>query len=321
MTQPPDHPPRHAHWDAERLWQQLEPLLPGLSIEVVARTDSTNTQLLERARMSSGRRDSASPLGLDGSADELSGPFGRRTGDTQPCLLVAEHQTRGRGRMGRVWQSAPSSSLTFSLALALQARDWSGLSLAVGVALADALDPIGAPGASPRIGLKWPNDLWLLDGPGVGRKLGGILIETVVVGRHRMAVIGVGLNVLPQPVRDVSHGYACLQELNPAADAAAVLHQVARPLVEGLLSYQSHGFAGVAGAYARRDLLVGRQVSIPAVQGQVGVAIGIADDGSLRVRTDGGSVHLVASGEVGVIPIQSPPAPAVAPPHDSSQGH
>ena len=70
--------------------------------------------------------------------------------------------------------------------------------------------------APARIGLKWPNDLWLLDGPGRGRKLGGVLIETVAVGERRMSVVGVGLNVLPQPVAlDLSSGYACLQELQP----------------------------------------------------------------------------------------------------------
>src|SRR5436305_15350183 len=95
--------------------------------------------------------------------------FGRRAADLQPCLLVAEHQTHGHGRNGRVWQAAPGASLTFSLALPLAPKDWSGLSLAVGVALAQALDPPQAGAAAsdaPRIGVKWPNDLWLPDGPG-----------------------------------------------------------------------------------------------------------------------------------------------------------
>jgi BirA family biotin operon repressor/biotin-[acetyl-CoA-carboxylase] ligase len=90
---------------------------------------------------------------------------------------VAEHQTRGRGRLGRGWGRSAGASLTFSLSLPLAPRDWSGLSLAVGVALADALEP-PLDGAVPRIGLKWPNDLWLDRRPGSGRKLGGVLIET-----------------------------------------------------------------------------------------------------------------------------------------------
>ena len=101
----------------------------------MARTDSTNTQLLERARLARPRRV---------AGDVRAAAYGRRAGDTQPCLLVAEHQTGGRGRLGRVWQSAPGASLTFSLALPLTASDWSGLSLAVGVALAEALDAVPA---------------------------------------------------------------------------------------------------------------------------------------------------------------------------------
>ncbi|MBC7955984.1 MAG: biotin--[acetyl-CoA-carboxylase] ligase, partial [Cytophagales bacterium] len=77
-------------WGAESLWQQLEPLLPGLSVEVVARSASTNTALLERARVR-----------VEPATDELvqvrksveSAAFGRRAADVQPCLLVAEHQT------------------------------------------------------------------------------------------------------------------------------------------------------------------------------------------------------------------------------------
>ena len=83
---------------------------------------------------------------------------GRRHGLLAPCLLVAERQTAGRGRHGRPWRSTPGASLTFSLAWPLTRADLSGLSLAVGVALADALDAT----ATPRIGLKWPNDLWLV---------------------------------------------------------------------------------------------------------------------------------------------------------------
>ncbi|MBE0550535.1 MAG: biotin--[acetyl-CoA-carboxylase] ligase, partial [Rubrivivax sp.] len=200
----------HLHWGAEALWQGLEPLLPGLSVEVLARAESTNTVLLERARAMNGRRDA--PITRPGELNALHvderTPHGRRSADVQACLLVAEHQTRGRGRLGRDWTASAGASLTFSLALPLAPHEWSGLSLAVGLALAEALDPVAEAGLPPRIGLKWPNDLWLIDGPGHGRKLGGILIETVSVGQHRMCVVGVGLNVLPQAHEGLTHGYA-----------------------------------------------------------------------------------------------------------------
>src|SRR5690349_19661308 len=216
----PDHP---LHWGAEALWEQLTPLLPGLSVEVVARISSTNTALLERARI-------VTPPAEEGDVAQVrrsveSAAFGRRAADLQPCLLVAEHQTHGRGRHGRVWQAAPGASLTFSLALPLAPKDWSGLSLAVGLALADALDPL-VDGVAPRLGVKWPNDLFLLEAGG-GRKLGGILIETVAAGTRRLAVIGIGLNVLPLTANDPAGGFACVQEVDPDATAPQVLARVA----------------------------------------------------------------------------------------------
>jgi BirA family biotin operon repressor/biotin-[acetyl-CoA-carboxylase] ligase len=290
----------HLQWHAEALWQQLEPLLPGLSVEVVARTDSTNTQLLERARLSGGRRDQpiTTPGALDVvRPDEEPSPYGRRLGDTQPCLLVAEHQTRGRGRQGRLWQSSAGASLTFSLALALEPLDWSGLSLAVGAALADALDP--AP--SKRLGVKWPNDLWLIDSPGHGRKLGGVLIETVAVGSRRMAVVGVGLNVLPQATKELAHGYACLQELWPDVDAPAAMMRVARPLGEALLRFEREGFAAFVDRFAQRDLLRGQAVVTTAPEAPKGVADGVRADGALRVRV-GDTLYAITSAEVSVRP-------------------
>ncbi len=279
-------------WGAEALWQRLEPLLPGLSVEVVARSTSTNSALLERARVR------AEP-----PTDELvqvrrsieSAAFGRRAADVQPCLLVAEHQTGGRGRLGRTWQSSAGASLTFSLSLPMNPADWSGLSLAVGVALAEALEP-GA--ASPRIGLKWPNDLWLLDASG-GRKLGGILIETVTAGSVRLAVVGVGLNVLPLPLEDLSSGYACLQELDPEASAPRALAQVAEPLVRAIRTFDAQGYAPFAARYAARDLLRGKPVTTTQSGVPAGVAEGISPRGALLVR-DGDTLHEVSSGEVSV---------------------
>lgn len=314
----PSTPTAHLHWSAETLWQQLEPYLPGISVEVLARAESTNTLLLERARLGGGRHDApiTTPGELEAqrqrgaTRDERGGPYGRRSGDTQPCLLVAEHQTLGRGRMGRGWLSAPGASLTFSIGLPLAPQDWSGLSLAVGVALADAIEPPEPGAAAPRIGLKWPNDLWLLDAAGSGRKLGGVLIETVAVGGRRMVVVGVGLNITPLGAAagaatvPLTNGHASVHELVPGANAPAVLHKVALPLVRALLQFEREGFAGFASAYARRDLLRGQRISATeAGRNDValeGVAEGVSPAGALRLRADDGTLHEITSGEVSV---------------------
>jgi BirA family biotin operon repressor/biotin-[acetyl-CoA-carboxylase] ligase len=295
---------RHLHWGAEALWQELGALLPGVSVEVVASADSTNTRLLERARLSSGWRNA--PVTTPGQLDttpaalDTPTPHGRRNDDRRPCLLVAETQTSGRGRQGRVWQSTAGLSLTFSLALPLSPPAWSGLSLAVGVALADALDPPG-PQTPPRIGLKWPNDLWLMDTPGRGRKLGGVLIETVAVGERRMAVIGIGLNVLPQPLTpEMNSGFGCLQELWPDIDAPQALRRVAGPLARALKQFERDGLAPFAAAYRQRDLLLGQPVLTTYPGVPEGVAEGIDESGALRVRAE--ALHTLVSGEVSVRP-------------------
>lgn len=305
------------HWHADALWEQLVPYLPGLSVEVLARADSTNSLLLERARGGGGRRDApvTTPgeleasrqrgLPLDNGAG--SGAFGRRQGDAQPCLLVAEHQTLGRGRQGRAWYAAPGASLTFSISLPLAPQDWCGLSLVAGVALADVLDPPEPGRAAPRLGLKWPNDLWLTDAPGSGRKLGGVLIETVAVGQRRMVVVGVGLNIQPLPephdVAELASGYASLHELDARANAPDLLHRVALPLVRAIQQFEREGFGGFAAAYARRDLLRGQPVRVQASRGELvveGTAETPAANGALRVRDAAGRMHEIASGEVSV---------------------
>lgn len=278
-------------WGIEPLWERLLPLLPGLSIEVAERLPSTNGALIERVREAGrGARDARDARGRGPRADDLA-----------PTLLVAVEQTQGRGRLGRHWQSSAGASLTFSLGLALQRADWSGLSLAVGVALADALDPAGA-----RLALKWPNDLWLRPAGGevsAGRKLGGILIETIGLGEHRMAVIGIGLNVLPVPAAE---GSASLSELDPRWTAPSALTALMPPLAEALMRFERRGFADFEAAYAARDLLRGHPVTTTDPACPSAEALGVGPDGALRVRTADGREHRVISGEVSVRPAARP---------------
>ena len=303
----------HLRWGAEALWRQLTPLLPDLSVEVVARLGSTNTELLERMRQRPEARGHEEPRTDHAGHDRRS--TGRRQADTQPCLLVAEHQTRGRGRQGKDWQASPGASLTFSLALPLAPVDWSGLSLAVGLAVAETFDP-QPPSGTPRLGIKWPNDLLLIDptaAGGVGRKLGGILIETVQVGGRRMAVVGIGLNLLPQPddadERPLSWGYACLQELDYGLTAPAALARLAVPLVRTLQAFEREGFAPLRARFAARDVLLGRPVTTTLPDLPAGVADGIDETGTLWLQV-AGQRRPVASGEVSLrlAPGGSPPA-------------
>ncbi len=248
-------------------------------IEHVVETGSTNSDLLAR---------------VHAAAASDAATFA-------PSLLVTDRQTAGRGRHGRAWRGAAGASLTFSLAWPFARDDLSGLSLAVGVALADALDP--PPGAG-RIGLKWPNDLWLLDrsadpGQRPGRKLAGVLVETAPFAPGRVAVIGVGINVLPLDVADATSGVAALVEIDRAATVAGTLARVAPALTAALRRFESAGFPAFADRFAARDLLRGRQIVSDAEGGGAGVASGVDAEGALwldrpneRVRVTSGEWRL-----------------------------
>lgn len=277
------HPPsspadRHSVWGIHALWDELQGDLPDLSIEVVDRLDSTNVALMDRLRQ----------LTVAAQGRPL------RTSDLAPSLLVAVQQTQGRGRLGRSWESLPGASLTFSLSLPIRRPDWSGLSLAVGLAVAQALDPQGQ-----AIGVKWPNDLWRLDAPGRGRKLGGILIEGLQVADQRMAVIGIGLNITPLSLPEA---VASVSEILPGLDAPAVLARVMPALARMLVRFEQDGFAGLVADYAQRDLLRGQTVTTTDAACPQGQAEGVAEDGALLVRREG-TLHRIVSGEVSVRPV------------------
>jgi BirA family transcriptional regulator, biotin operon repressor / biotin---[acetyl-CoA-carboxylase] ligase len=249
-------------WPIEAIHEEIASLLPGFEVEVAARLDSTNSELMRRAR----------------------------AGRTQPVLLLAEEQTAGRGRLGRRWDSGVGDSLTFSLGVTLAPRDWSGLSLAVGVGLAESLHP--------DVALKWPNDLWWR-----GRKLAGILVETAALSQQREArhaVIGVGINISPG---DRQHRgiRASLREIVPGMDAAQALKRVAAPLVSALQAFERGGFVDFQGRFAARDALRGLQVTVhdgaqPFLQG---LACGVDGMGALLVHTSSG-MKPVSSHEVSV---------------------
>ena len=270
-------------WPAEAIWEAVAPLLPGFTVEVLPSIDSTNTELMRRAR----------------------------AGQTEPTLLVAEQQTAGRGRLGRVWQSDVGASLMLSLGLPMAPRDWSGLSLAVGVSVAESLQPTLPPlepGQPPRIGLKWPNDLWLSG----DRKLGGILVETASfvapqaaqpATTHgtaaRYVVVGIGINVLPRSGEGMSMPPGSLQDVEPGLDAPAALLRIVPPLVAMLQGFETCGFAPVQARFAARDVLQGRPVTLS--DGQTGTAHGVGEDGALLVHTAQG-MQAVTSAEISVRP-------------------
>ena len=195
----------------------------------------------------------------------------------------------------------------------------------MGVSLADSLErAVPTPPQRPRIGLKWPNDLWLST-PDGECKLGGILVETAPwpdaalspASTQRFLVIGVGINITPVVLAgpaptstQPSVPPGCLQALfelqgdGSAADAAQTLLRVVPPLVQAVQAFARFGFAPFQARFARRDVLADRLVQLSS--GTQGTAHGVTDCGALRVYTASG-MQDITSAEVSVRPAQPKP--------------
>ena len=231
-----------------------------VAVEVVAETGSTNADLLARAATLAG-----------------------------PTLLIAEHQSAGRGRAGRSWLSAPGDSLTFSLAwkFDLPLQRLAGLPLAVGVALADALAACGV-----QVQLKWPNDILK-----EGSKLAGVLIETQAASGGIWAVIGVGMNLrmpdaLEQRIGRSVAAAPWLAQMDRDALMAALLASLARTLEQ----FRQAGFGAFSARWNRLHAWQGRAVSI-LDNGAIlhdGIAAGVDDDGRLLLDCAEGRITVLA---------------------------
>jgi BirA family biotin operon repressor/biotin-[acetyl-CoA-carboxylase] ligase len=306
----------HLDWDAPGLAQRLAAWAGPVSVQAVAQTGSTNTDLLETVRRL---------------------PPERRV----PQVLVAEQQTSGRGRMGRPWMAQAGASLTFSLAWPLRPlRGWSALSLALGYALAQALQPWPhgqPPSGQGRLMIKWPNDLWWFDSPAAagaraglpaqtatptglpahGRKLAGILIETVPWPASepqegaaapdagtRWVVVGVGLNVQAHhldPQGLPPQGVAGTSAWRPQDQAPALWHLAADAVARALVDFEAQGFEPIRAAVEQREASIGQMVTLTAAPVPQGYCVGIAENGALLVQADS-RVHRVLAGEAQVRP-------------------
>ncbi len=210
-------------------------------------------------------------------------------------VLVAEHQSAGRGRRGRQWQSWPGASLTFSALWRFPAGAPvpAGLSLVAGLAVARTLEDLGVAGVQ----LKWPNDVLVH-----GTKLAGILVELLPGrGRTPAAVIGIGLNLALPPDAEIPDQPAATdlaRLLGVPPDRDRLLARLLADLHALLGTYAQAGFPALRGAWEQRNAHAGLPVT---VSGE-GVAIsgecaGVDTDGALLVRSDTG-LQRILSGEV-----------------------
>lgn len=247
---------------------QLKRTSPELRVEVLDECPSTNAVLAERAA--------------------AGAPHG--------AVLACEHQSAGRGRRGNSWVCAAGGSLAFSVLWRFTrgAGALAGLSLAVAVGAARALEQLGTRG----VRVKWPNDLYCGE-----RKLGGILIEVSGnVSGPSAAVVGVGLNVrldartrerIGRPATDIaSHSDAVPSR---TALLVALLESVAAVLAQ----FSREGFAPFQDEWLRRHAWQGRRVALSQADRRVaeGRIVGVAEDGALMLSSTKG-IERFHSGEL-----------------------
>lgn len=236
-------------------------------IDLVETTGSTNADLL--ARQSAG--------------EDIGG-----------AVLVAEHQSAGRGRLGRSWSTPPRSAIALSVGVdagGTAPSGWGWLPLLTGVAVCDAVH--ATTGIQP--GLKWPNDILVGEG-----KLGGILAEVAVP--EQVIVVGLGLNVTltAEEVPD-SRATSLLMLGSTMLDRSALLGSILAELSARIDRWRSAGGTdpGLIADYRARSVTLGTSVRalLPGDREITGTAIDLDELGQLHIDT-GAQTVAVSAGDI-----------------------
>jgi BirA family biotin operon repressor/biotin-[acetyl-CoA-carboxylase] ligase len=286
------------------VWKQLQSLESyGLQVEsvrgrgyrVAGGIDLLDAQkILSHISAANRRRLQLDVMMSIGSTNEYLVSQQSQVNDFHVC--IAEHQAQGRGRRGRQWISPFGASLYLSVRHRFESgvSALEGLSLAVGVVLAQALQQSGY----ADVQLKWPNDLLARNA-----KLGGILIE--ISGDATGAVdviVGVGINVrMPKTdAASIDQPWTDLQSLNPsvATDRNRLAALFIDALLDLLADYERNGFRGYREAWSRFDACAGKDVTLRFGQTmETGVAAGVDAQGALLLETPEGT-RAFSGGEI-----------------------
>lgn len=218
-------------------------------------------------------------------------------GDIDPCWLVADRQSAGRGRLGRAW-SSPTGNLYATASFVVQAAPAEAalICFAAGLAVIDAAASAGV--WSQPLALKWPNDVLL--GPA---KLAGILIETTQAQGALAIAAGFGVNVAHHPNLP-DRPTASLAELQGATGLSAAVYLTHLDIAfrARLMELASEGFEPIRQAWLERAAHLGKPVSVNLPGGPVsGMMQELASDGALVIATEDGRLHHVRAGEISLL--------------------
>lgn len=218
-------------------------------------------------------------------------------GAAEGLCVVAREQTRGRGRQERVWASPPGAGLYFSIVLRprLKLEAWPLITLLAALAVKDALREACA----LETDIKWPNDILY-----AGRKLCGILAETVETKQGRACILGIGINLNGRafPPELQPHATSVEGATGKAADAERVLDALCKQLAQRYAQLHAHASGQseiIRDWSANSSFAEGRRVRVhTATDIFTGTTRGLEPDGALRVETATGETRLVRAGDV-----------------------
>jgi len=209
-----------------------------------------------------------------------------------PLWVVAEEQTKGRGRRGRDWISQ-KDNLFASHLVEVDAPPETCAQLSF-VAALGAADTVAALAGRARITLKWPNDVLL-----EGRKVAGVLLEAAPNGAFQRLIVGIGINLAhhPEGMETPAISLAAVTRPSPSPEDALARLVVAWDRWYAL--WREGGFTPIRAAWLSRAGGLGETVTVRTGQAEMtGVFETLDEDGALRLRLDDGRISRVTAGEV-----------------------
>ncbi len=252
-------------------WQQIQQtgFLENRRVHYLDQVDSTNTHALSLAQ----------------------------NGADSGTVIIADTQNKGRGRLGKVWQSPFATGLYFSIILRpkLPAADLPKITLATGLAVSQAIEKT----CCLRTKLKWPNDLLIN-----GKKLAGILCESALNGNDTVVVLGIGINVstplkaFPEELQSIAT--SLLIASGQIFDRGIILKAILAQIDSVIMQLEKNKFAEILDQWRVRDATKDQWLRWLTPAGDIvnGLSLGPNEDGLLMIRDADGLVHQVLSGDI-----------------------
>jgi BirA family transcriptional regulator, biotin operon repressor / biotin---[acetyl-CoA-carboxylase] ligase len=226
-----------------------------------------------------------------------------KAGAPEGLCIVAREQTNGRGRLERVWQSPKDAGLYFSMILRprLEMSSWPLITLMAALAVCDAL----MKACDLRADIKWPNDICCN-----GRKLCGILVETIETESGAAAIVGVGINLTAGslPAELLAAATSVEEGIGRTPDLELVLQELVKAITERYdFLYGPQGAEHTIREWcANSSYAFDRRVAVTLLHDIFqGTTRGLESDGALRVETNDGKIRIVRAGDVTALRLTS----------------